>query len=194
MDRVYDPETLSALADLVRSLAREKGRCHGAFPGRRAGGRPCVTASGLFSRAVFLSAWVCASDRSIQDLHAHRALVQCQSAPEIPAALAGEVLGIHAGAGCLHGRLCQPDHPENGMSPGSAVGSGWMRLPGIRFPADARGLRRQGDRRDEALALGARPAQLELPRTLVLDGMNHDFPLRAPERFNPILRSFLEDE
>ena len=193
MDRVYDPEeTLSALADLVRSLAREKV----AVMGHSLGGELAVGLVSrhpeLFSRAVFLSAWVCASDRSIRTYTRIARWSNASLRLKFLLRWQAKYWGYTPEQAAFMVDYASRITPEQYVA--------WFSrrirldaLPGyasVSLPMLAVcGAKEVAEMKHSLLGLGRRNSNC---RTLVLDGMNHDFPLRAPERINPILRSFLE--
>ncbi len=193
MNRVYDPEeTLAALAALVRSFHTNRV----AVMGHSLGGELAVGLVSrypeLFSRAVFLSAWVCASDKSIRTYTRiarwssttlrMKFLLRWQArywgyTPEQAAFLVEYASRITSEqyVAWFSRRIRLDELP----------GYASVSIPMLAVC----GSKEVAEMRHSLVELGRRNPHC---RTRVLDGLNHDFPLRAPDRINPILRAFLE--
>mgnify|MGYP001810310986 CR=1 FL=1 len=193
MDRVYDPEeTMADLVALIRALGTEKIVVMGHSLGGELAVGLVARHPELFSRAVFLSAWVCASDKSIRTYTRiarwsnaslrYKWLLRWQAkywgyTPEQAAFMVDYASRITPEQYVAwFNRRIRLDE----LSGYASVSIPMLAVCGSKEVAEMR----------HSLAeLGRRNSNCQ---TKVIEGVNHDFPLRAPERINPIVRAFLE--
>ena len=192
VDKTYDPEsTLTVLLEVVRHIGKEKI----AVMGHSLGGELAVALVArhpeCFSRAVFLSAWVCSSEKSIR-LYTKLAKYTCATlkwsglirwqakywgyTPEQAEFMVDYSRRItpEQYLSWFSSRVHLDDLPQYGQ----------VRIPMLAVC----GSKEVAEMKNSLAELGKRNPAC---KTMLLEGVNHDFPLRAPDRINPILLDFL---
>ena len=190
----YAPQkTLEALEALISSLGKEKV----ALVGHSLGGELAVALAArhpeLFDRAAFLSAWICASDKSIKRYTAAARytcvtlkwswLVRLQGKywgyTDAQAAFMADYarkIPPESYADWFRLRIRLDDYPQYGS----------VKLPMLAVCGD----REVTEMKNSIAELGRRNPNC---RTVLLRGANHDFPMRKTAETNALLKQFLEE-
>jgi len=189
----YEPEkTVEAIVRIIKSLGKEKVL----LMGHSLGGELAVALAAkheeLFSGAVFLSAWVCATEKSIA-LFRRMAKITCktlkwgwlvrwqakhwnynQEQAEFMVQYARKITPEQYVA-WFTDRVYLDELPEYAS----------VKIPMLAIC----GTKEVKEMKKSLEELGRRNGNC---RTLLLEGVNHDFPLRNMDRLNPILLDFFE--
>jgi pimeloyl-ACP methyl ester carboxylesterase len=193
VNEMYEPEkTIKALADLIQSLRKEKVT----LVGHSLGGELAVAMVSryeyLFDKAVFLSAWVCSSQKTIEK-YVKIAKYSCRT-------LKIDWL-IRFQARYWHYTKQQEDFmAEYAKKITPEQYAAWFKyriflddLPGyrnVKIPMLAVcGKKEVKEMINSISELGKRNPNC---KTIILDKVNHDFPLRQSNLINPILLDFIK--
>lgn len=194
VEQPYRPEPqLAALVELIETLGPEKLY----LMGHSLGGELAVALAArypqYFKKAVFLSAWVCPTEKSInqyvglakytsmtlkwkwlvklQGKYWHYTDAQAQFMADYAAKITPEQY-----AAWFNYRLRLDDSPQYAD----------VTLPMLAIC----GSQEVQEMKDSLAELGRRNPHC---RTLILPGVNHDFPMRSAQQLNPILLDFLRN-
>ena len=189
--KVYDPDQMiEALAELVRSLGRDKIMVMGHSLGGELAVALVAKYPDFFSKAVFLSAWVCPSDRSVR-LYTKIARYSCFTLKFAPL--------VRWQANYWHYTKEQADFMveySRKITPEqyAAWFSRRIRLDALPEYSSASlpilavcGAKEVPEMKASLRELGRRNPNC---RTLLLEKASHDYPLRMPGKLNPILLDF----
>lgn len=193
VDRVYDPEeTLTDLVALIQALGTEKIAVMGHSLGAELAVGLVARHPELFSRAVFLSAWVCASDKSIRTFSRIARWSSATLHLKWLLRWQARYWGYTPAQSAFMVDYASHITPEQYVAwfnrrirLDELTGYATVSLPMLAVC----GAKEVAEMRHSLAELGRRNPNCQ---TRVLEGVNHDFPLRAPDRINPIVRSFLE--
>lgn len=194
IDKVYEPQKqLEALVELIKSIGKEKIIVMGHSLGAELTVALVSKYPDFFSKAIILSAWVCASEKSIQTYTKIArysqftlkiaSLVRWQAnywhytkeQAEFMVEYAKKITVEQYTAWFSH-RVKLDELPEYNA----------IMLPVLAVC----GTKEVAEMKKSILELGKRNPNC---RTIMIEKANHDYPLRKPELLNPILLDFLKE-
>lgn len=190
--KIYMPEAqIKAIRELIESMGREKITVIGHSLGAELAVALVSRYPDFFEKAVFLSAWVCATEKSIgmyskiaalswrslkmgelirwQAKYWHYSKEQADFMVSYSKKISKEQY-----VAWFRNRIKLDELPEY-----SSVGIPMLSVCGARETAEMRA---------SQMELGKRNKNC---KTIMLNGASHDYPMRMPEELNPILRKFI---
>ena len=194
VDKVYDPEKqIEALVELIRHISNEKITIMGHSLGAELAVALVSRYPEFFNKAVFLSAWICPSEKSIR-MYTKIAKFSCMTL-KFPALVRWQ-------ANYWHYSKEQADFMvEYSKRITPEQYAAWFRyrvkldeLPeykDVNIPMLAVcGSKELAEMKTSISELGRRNPNCQ---TIILDSVMHDFPMRFPQKLNPILLDFLAE-
>jgi pimeloyl-ACP methyl ester carboxylesterase len=193
VNELYEPEkTIKAVAEIIKSLDKDKVT----LVGHSLGGELAVAMASqyeaLFDKAVFLSAWVCASEKSIK-MYTRIAKYSCKMLKlRWLIKLQGKYWHYTKEQADFMAEYAKKITPEqyaawfkNRIFLDDQVNYKNVSIPMLAIC----GSKEVKEMKNSLLELGKRNPNC---RTMFLDKANHDFPLRQANQINPILLDFIE--
>lgn len=189
----YEPErTIEAVAEIIKGLGKEKVTLIGHSLGAELAVAMVTKHESLFDKAVFLSAWVCATEKSI-NLYRNLAKFTCYTLKfSWLIKMQGKYWHYTKEQAEFMAEYAKKITPEQYVA--------WFTdriyldeltdYPQVKIPMLAVcGTKEVKEMKNSITELGKRNPNC---KTMFLENVNHDFPLRNADKINPILREFIE--
>lgn len=193
VNEIYEPEkTIKAVAEIIKSLGKDKVT----LVGHSLGGELAVAMvsqyESFFDKAVFLSAWVCASNKSIK-MYTKMAKYTCKMLKfGWLIRLQGKYWHYTKEQADFMAEYAKKITPqqyaawfENRIFLDNLTNYKNVKIPMLAIC----GTKEVKEMKKSLSELGIRNSYCQ---TLLLDKVNHDFPLRQANKLNPILLNFID--